>query len=423
MSALMIVLLMTAATFGAALVDWEDSEDESDAGTEETGIEGTDDLLVGTSGADTLSANDGDADTLNGGAGDDLLTLGAGSEATGGAGEDTFYLDSEGSAATAITDFNPAEDSLILDDLHGGVALFETEDGDGLRLVETDTFQTIVTLEGLTLADGETLSLILRDSSGTTPVDTALVLDAPTDAGPDYIDATLGTSAADTLAGTTGPDWILGGAGDDSISGDVSGDVLLGGAGADSLYGGAGSDLLMGGGGMSVLSDDTLGLVLRVDDAANLLDGGTGNDTIWAGPGDTITGGTGDDDIQVFGDVFEDGYTAPLITDFTAGEDVLTVNVPGSDSFGLTEALAALSLSFDSGSGVTTLSLGSEAAVSLTGDNSGLTVVFRDVQSGGDTWVDSLGDTITAEDAASADVILLLQDSAVILNGSTFTAS
>lgn len=69
----------------------------------------------------------------------------------------------------------------------------------------------------------------------------------------------------------------LGGAGDDTITGGAGNDTIDGGSGRDSLIGGAGNDLITGGAG------------------ADWIDGGSGNDTIHAGPGDTVTGGTGID--------------------------------------------------------------------------------------------------------------------------------
>lgn len=98
-----------------------------------------DDLLEGGQGADTLSGGDGsdllwgildsdrtdgvidatdvvDADRLEGGAGTDLLFLGSGDVANGGADRDAFltgvYVD--GSAPPVIEDFAPGEDILAI---------------------------------------------------------------------------------------------------------------------------------------------------------------------------------------------------------------------------------------------------------------------------------------------------------------------
>jgi Ca2+-binding RTX toxin-like protein len=79
------------------------------------------DVLDGGDGADTLHGSDADAtdsdtDFLNGGEGDDLLFLAAGDHGNGGAGADAFALHEiqSGGPVAQITDFDPAEDSLVV---------------------------------------------------------------------------------------------------------------------------------------------------------------------------------------------------------------------------------------------------------------------------------------------------------------------
>ncbi|MBM3614260.1 MAG: calcium-binding protein [Alphaproteobacteria bacterium] len=79
------------------------------------------DSLAGEGGNDTLwgadpTGDDGAVDFLNGGAGDDRLHLGAGDCGHGGEGIDTFTLQDfgPGAALAQITDFNPAEDDLVV---------------------------------------------------------------------------------------------------------------------------------------------------------------------------------------------------------------------------------------------------------------------------------------------------------------------
>lgn len=88
------------------------------------------DLLQGGSGSDTVDGGAGDdtiwgqtateADTevdfLNGGAGNDALMLGAGDYGNGGEGADSFTLHDihADDPPMQITDFNPAEDSLLV---------------------------------------------------------------------------------------------------------------------------------------------------------------------------------------------------------------------------------------------------------------------------------------------------------------------
>lgn len=74
--------------------------------------------ILGNNGANLLSSGGGN-DVVNGMAGNDLIYGGAGNDTlTGGAGYDSFIFDTWISATTnvdQITDFNPADDSIALD--------------------------------------------------------------------------------------------------------------------------------------------------------------------------------------------------------------------------------------------------------------------------------------------------------------------
>ncbi|MGS4886883.1 calcium-binding protein [Roseibium sp. MB-4] len=103
-------------------------------------------LLNGGAGSDTIDGGDG-IDLLNGGADDDVLT--------GGAGSDVFVLD-VGGGNDLITDFNVAEDVLLLDDA-SGITSFEellaaatiNESGDVVLSIGEDS----VTLQGISSTD------------------------------------------------------------------------------------------------------------------------------------------------------------------------------------------------------------------------------------------------------------------------------
>jgi len=72
--------------------------------------------------------------------------------------------------------------------------------------------------------------------------------------------------------------------------------------------------VLFGGGGADTLTGDA---------NANIIDGGAGNDTIYAGADDTVTGGPGHDTIVVT--TWQDGFGTIAVTDFGRG-DVLDLN-------------------------------------------------------------------------------------------------
>ncbi len=155
-------------------------------------------------------------------------------------------------------------------------------------------------------------------------------------------DTLNGGAGADSLLGATGDDTLRGDADDDYLSGGEGDDFLSGGQGDDTLYGYKGNDTLNGGSGNDLLSgvdistrdpevaDFFLDRTASgpnetenpTEEEANVLIGGSGNDELLLGEGDTGTGGEGRDIFKI-GDWVDEN--APLITDFNANEDVLSV--------------------------------------------------------------------------------------------------
>ena len=150
------------------------------------------------------------------------------------------------------------------------------------------------------------------------------------DAGNDILVASEGN---DELYGGLDNDALQGGADDDYLEGNDGNDVLDGGAGSDVLVGGEGSDFLLGGGSIvpyflsawdpndvpdfGVLVDNgvaglnnMVGFLNIEGDAADVLDGGAGNDTLFAGDGDDLLKGGADNDLldgQAGNDTLEGG--------------------------------------------------------------------------------------------------------------------
>ena len=161
--------------------------------------------------------------------------------------------------------------------------------------------------------------------------------------GGDGGDTLDGGAGNDTMMGMAGNDSISGGAGDDSAHGGPGADVLHGGAGDDALHGnhggdtldgGAGHDSLFGGYGHDWLNGLTAALAEdgSADDPeaqqpaaadADFLNGGDGDDTIVAGPGDVVTAGRGADQIML-GDWLM-GAEEAAVMDFEPQEDRLLV--------------------------------------------------------------------------------------------------
>ncbi|MGY4830466.1 calcium-binding protein [Sphaerotilaceae bacterium SBD11-9] len=189
-------------------------------------------------------------------------------------------------------------------------------------------------------------------------------------------DLITGTANADSIRGLGGDDALLGRAGDDYIDGGSGNDVLQGGTGADTLIGGAGADLIYGssngslyypnrtdytpppanfpvvmGQGLSWLRESP-GLdddgyqqgylsnnVVRDEqfgDDGNAIEGGAGQDVVYAGTGDDyVSGGDDNDDVYgmggddaLFGDagndrIYGDGPSQynPIIVYYAAPQD------------------------------------------------------------------------------------------------------
>lgn len=113
-------------------------------------------------------------------------------------------------------------------------------------------------------------------------------------------DSIVGVATTDAMNGLDGNDTLSGGAGADFVSGGNGNDVAEGGDGADTLYGGSGDDYLAGHDLSNPAAAAAAGSVTPAvssdDDAADYLDGGTGNDTILGGGGnDALIGGDGAD--------------------------------------------------------------------------------------------------------------------------------
>lgn len=145
-----------------------------------------------------------------------------------------------------------------------------------------------------------------------------------------------GGDGNDTLTGGAGEDWLWGGEHDASDSGVDAGDTLSGGGGDDHLAGGYGADTLSGGDGNDVIDhlgreEQTLSephheFGWHIDNDADSLDGGAGNDTLIMDRADSATGGDGSDTFWVYFDSAS-GSGAADVGDFTVGEDFLRISL------------------------------------------------------------------------------------------------
>lgn len=130
------------------------------AGHDDIQGRGGDDLVDGGPGADELFGGDGN-DTLNGGPGDDYLDGCAGDDTlTGGPGRDLFayyakdYDKEVDNGADRITDFDSAENAILLDKFTRADVAVRTEGG---AVVIDLPGPGEIALHGLTRLDGDDL--------------------------------------------------------------------------------------------------------------------------------------------------------------------------------------------------------------------------------------------------------------------------
>lgn len=166
--------------------------------------------------------------------------------------------------------------------------------------------------------------------------------------GNEGTDAIQGRGENDTVQGFTGDDWVDGNDGDDLVRGGFGDDVVIGGEGADALFGRADDDILIGGElTSSPLSNADLDVVrsggdatqflnnfagLEDDEDADSLDGGSGEDFLIFGAGDTAFGGSGEDGFAIFADAAGSDAGTATIQDYTSGSDVIFVYFQEGDA-------------------------------------------------------------------------------------------
>jgi len=156
---------------------------------------------------------------------------------------------------------------------------------------------------------------------------------------PGALDLIKAVNGAAWIQGLGGQDALFGGNGNDLLEGGDGGDVLFGSMGSDTLRGGSGIDFLMGSDKGSTIypidrqappagalsdtwipgfnwvwfragtysgdfprwaysaSEQELTIVEQSGDANNVIEGGAGNDMVWAGSGSDVVHGDGDVDV------------------------------------------------------------------------------------------------------------------------------
>lgn len=229
------------------------------------------------------------------------------------------------------------------------------------------------------------------------------------DSGNDYIQ---GNAGEDTLYGDDGSDRINGGGDNDIIYGGSENDTVNGNKGEDTIYGESGNDSLRGGADNDLVSGDAGNDVILGDLGDDTIDGGDGIDILTGGAGaDVFVFGAGDSpaastdpDSDIFGLV-------DTITDFTAGTDVLDLNLVDLDD----EAKILLQgdgVTFSSASAAQTY-----ATTFLSGEDAGSIAA---IQVGADTYLFYDSDGEYTVDTTIDSVIKLTGVTAADLTGADF---
>lgn len=142
----------------------------------------------------------------------------------------------------------------------------------------------------------------------------------------------FGSDLADDRVMSSGAATLHGGAGDDELAGGSAGSALYGGDGDDTLWASDRHAPWADGRafGTHVLSDDRGPYAPDVSRGmgGGLVDGGAGDDLIYFGEADTVTGGEGADELW--------GYlpvgTPAVLTDFDPAEDRARITVPALEA-------------------------------------------------------------------------------------------
>lgn len=377
----------------------------------------SDDAISGLGGDDELHGLDGN-DELDGGDGNDNLVGGNGNDTLkGGAGDDVLQ-GTGGNVATFIDDFShrpkPTES------LYGGGGTDIMVIDYAGYVLEDNPNRPIAVAVSIQTGSGEA-EVTLRPGDKPVPGESFSSIEILHFGGPDGDDVVTGGARNDIISGNGGDDVLKGAGGDDYIT-DTTGVVNAdGGAGTDTFV------LDRGTARTNVVIDAHAGTVQQngVDEGTfvnfeNLtVIGGSGDDVIvglasfkntllGGGGGDTLTGGSQDD--QLNGGVGRDTITGGAGSDEIhlsqgtatgdSGDDTISIGAihsnasggTGDDSIFLNLRAAGGRASagsvFDGGSGTDTLSI--ELGVPLNIDLTGATLQNFDALTDSDFMTDAL---------------------------------
>jgi Ca2+-binding RTX toxin-like protein len=298
--------------------------------------------------------------------------MGRGDTATGGAGDDTFEMDTrwtDGTGQFVVDDFVRGEDRLELTytaqydatgaEIKPAVTFAPAAGGESsVILINGTPIATISGVKDMALSDLLLVPAVITDSTydpdnfdtevmGTSAGQTTTASGSTALFAQGGNDIFTGSGADDYADMGTGNDRADMGEGDDSAFGGEGADTLLGGAGSDTLRSGNGMDSLSGGDGDDFIGGGAGNDVASGGAGNDSMDGGAdhdnlsgdaGNDTVLGGGGnDTLAGGSGDDGMD--GGIGNDQLTAGAGNDAVYGGDGDDIMAGGSGADTLTGGL------------------------------------------------------------------------------------
>ncbi len=283
------------------------------------------------------------------------VTLAAGAAAgtvTFGAGTNTLTLGTASAGALVVNDTGLATTDVL------NIATSATADSGNGQAVTVNGFETVnlnsstataktfgaIAINGDPDSAGVNTSATL-DIAGAANVQAAVITVGSATTGTGTIDASDLTGNFVQTAAAVGATTITGGSGDDTIRGEGLASTLTGGAGNDAIVGGTAADTISGGAG-----NDTLTLTNAATAAAkDTITGGAGNDIFYSTDANldaahVLNGGDGTDTLKI------DDLSA--ITDAQL-ENNTSIELLTSDATGLNATLD----SFAQAMGLTTITL------------------------------------------------------------------
>ncbi len=282
--------------------------------------------ITGGNGADELEGSSGANTLIGGGGNDEIDGLGGADTIDGGSGNDRL----QGGTGNDDLDAGFGEDTI-----EGGPGADTHDGGDGEDLLQYDFSSAGVTID---LATG-------LASGGYAEGDANSSIENVTGSG--FDDVLRGNGLGNAFTGNGGHDTLTGRGGDDRLTGNAGNDTLNGGSGFDQLNGGLGQDTMSSGSGVDFFAYASTGdSVPFMPEADVITDFTSGEDKISVFRIDANTATLIDDDFTFIGTAqYTSGVAGQIRVTFTGGDTVVSfrTDTSGTDMFIVLEGTHILS--------------------------------------------------------------------------------